>query len=194
MGDALCSFHPLFGPGMSVVAQEAKVLDAVLRDQHSRAMPSERPAWTRRFQKALARVVQAPWRLASCDAFGYRETQGNRPLSTRLFNWYMRHVSELMASQPLLALRGDEVLHLRKPLSAVFEPRIVWAVLGQELASRFPHPKPEPALATDKANLGNFSGLFADDLKSLRRQMEKHPQDIHDAAQPFQLQGEQERS
>ena len=152
MGDALCSFNPIFGQGMNIAALEATLLDTFLREQQSRAMPCRGHAWTTRFQKALASVVQAPWKLASGDDFRYPEAQGKRPFGTRLFNWYMRRIHELMASYPLVTLRGYEVLQLHKPLSALFEPRIVWAVMMQELASRLPNPGAEIALTTDKTN------------------------------------------
>jgi 2-polyprenyl-6-methoxyphenol hydroxylase-like FAD-dependent oxidoreductase len=158
MGDALCSFNPIFGQGMSVVALEAKLLDTFLQEQRSHAMPCGRPVWTMCFQKALADVVQAPWRLASGDDFRYQEAQGKRLFGTRLFNWYMRRIHELMASHPLVTLRGYEVLQLLKPFSALFEPRIVWAVLVQELASRLQNLEPETAPTTDKTNSREYSG------------------------------------
>lgn len=153
MGDALCSFNPMYGQGMSVAALEAKLLDTFLREQQSRAMPDRRTGWTMRFQKALASVVQAPWRLATGEDFRYPEAQLNRPFGTRLFNWYMRRVYELMASHPLVTLRGYEVLQLLKPLSALFEPRIVWAVLSKALALRLQKPKPEAVLTTDEKHV-----------------------------------------
>ncbi len=153
MGDALCSFNPIYGQGMSVAALEAKLLDTFLREQQSRDMPDRRTGWTMRFQKALASVVQAPWRLATGDDFRYPEAQGNRPFGTRLFNWYMRRIHELMASRPLVTLRGYEVLQLLKPLSALFEPRIVLAVLSKALALRLQKPKPEAVLTTDEKHV-----------------------------------------
>jgi len=158
MGDALCSFNPIFGQGMSVAALEAKLLDTFLQEQRSRAMPGGRPAWTMRFQKALAGVVQGPWRLASSDDFRSPEAQGNRPFGSLLLNWYMRRIHELMASHPLVKLRGYEVLQLLRPLSALFEPRILWTILVHELASRLHNPEPEIALTTDKTNSREYSG------------------------------------
>jgi flavin-dependent dehydrogenase len=152
MGDALCSFNPMYGQGMSVAALEAKLLDTFLREERSPVIAGRRFGWTMRFQKALADVVQAPWRLATGDDFRYPEAQGNRLFGTRLFNWYMRRIHELMATNPLVTLRGYEVLQLLKPLSALFEPRIVWAVLSKELASRLQKPGSEAALAIDETD------------------------------------------
>ena len=79
-------------------------------------------------------------------------------MGTRLFSWYMRRIHELMVSRPLVTLRGYEVLQLLKPLSAVFEPRIVWAVLSKALALRLHKPKPEAVLTTDEKHVRENSG------------------------------------
>jgi hypothetical protein len=67
----------------------------------------------------------------------------------------MRRIHELMATNPLVTLRGYEVLQLLKPLAALFEPRIVWAVLRKELASRLQKLEPETVLMK-----GVFIGLL----------------------------------
>lgn len=56
----------------------------------------------------------------------------------------------LMAINPLVTLRGYEVLHLLKPLSTLFEPRIVWAVLNKSSASRLQKPEPEAVMTPDE--------------------------------------------
>jgi len=146
MGDALCSFNPVYGQGMSVAALEATLLDTFLRKQQ----PDNIAGWTQRFQKSLVKVVKNPWKLATSDDFRFPENEGKRPFGTDLFNWYMRRIHELMASNPLVTLRGYQVLLLLKPLSVLFDPRIIWAVLGKELASR--QQKPGAARSTHEAS------------------------------------------
>ncbi len=71
-------------------------------------------------------------------------------IGMRLLHWYTRRVNELTASNLLVTGRFYEVLHLLKPPTVLFDPRIVWAVLRQELAS--PRQKPGAPLTTDKAS------------------------------------------
>ena len=143
VGDAACAFNPIYGQGMSVAALEAKTLDTCLRDQQDSLT-----GLTQRFQKALAKIVKTPWILTTSEDFRYPETEGQRPLGMKLFNWYTRHVLELTASNPLVIANFFQVRHLLKPLSILFDPRIVWAVLSKGLS---PHrQKPIALLTIDK--------------------------------------------
>jgi 2-polyprenyl-6-methoxyphenol hydroxylase-like FAD-dependent oxidoreductase len=151
LGEAVCSFNPIYGQGMSVAALEAKMLDACLRDQQRRGTRNDLAGFPQRFQQAIVKVVKVPWMLATGEDFRYPATEGKRPFGMRLLHWYTRRVNELTASNLLVTGRFYEVLHLLKPPTALFDPRIVWAVLRQELAS--PRQKPGASLTTDKASL-----------------------------------------
>jgi hypothetical protein len=52
----------------------------------------------------------------------------------------MQRVMQLTTSNPLVANRFNQVMHLLKPPTVLFDPRIAWAVLRQELASRLRKP------------------------------------------------------
>ena len=136
MGDAVCSFNPVYGQGMSVAALEAKTLDTCLREQQSRAGNTQATSFEQRFQQAIAKQIKSPWMLTTTEDLRYPETEGQRSLGTRLFNWYTRRVIGLTASNPLVAAAFFQVQHLRKPLRSLFAPRIVRAVLSRELLSR----------------------------------------------------------
>ncbi len=127
LGDAVCSFNPVYGQGMSVAALEAKLLDTCLcqrqKAHHSLA------GLPRQFQQALVNVVKTPWSLATGEDFRYPETEGKRPLGLGLLHWYTRRVNELTASNPFVAGRFYHVLHLLEPPLVLFDPRVVWAVL-----------------------------------------------------------------
>src|SRR5204862_1507966 len=55
-GDAICSFNPVYGQGMTVAAQEAVALDACLQ----RGLDG----LAQRFFKAAAVIVDVPWDIA----------------------------------------------------------------------------------------------------------------------------------
>jgi 2-polyprenyl-6-methoxyphenol hydroxylase-like FAD-dependent oxidoreductase len=134
LGDAACSFNPIYGQGMSVAAVEAQTLDRCLREQEMSARNNDMAGFTRRFQQAIARDIKTPWLLSTSEDLRYPGIEEKRSLSVRLLNRYMRRVIELAASDPQMAATLLRVRNLLKPLRALFQPRIILAVLHQELA------------------------------------------------------------
>ncbi|HJT56730.1 MAG TPA: FAD-dependent monooxygenase, partial [Ktedonobacteraceae bacterium] len=132
LGDAVCSFNPVYGQGMSVAAMEAKLLDTMLR-KHFGAR-----GFTKRFQKAAAEIARVPWMLATSQDFLYPATEGERPFGLSVLHWYMGRVNELTATNSFIVQRFYEVLNLLKTPTSLFDPRILAAVLRKEFASRLP--------------------------------------------------------
>jgi len=135
MGDAACSFNPVYGQGMSVAAIEAQSLDRCLREQEMVAGNNGLVGFTQRFQQAIARDIKTPWLLSTGEDLRYPGTEGKRSLSIRLLNRYMRRVIELTASDPRVTATLLRVRNLLKPLPTLFQPRITLAVLRQELVA-----------------------------------------------------------
>ena len=150
LGDAVCSFNPVYGQGMSVASLEARILDMCLRDQHRQSSSNDLAAFPQRFQKAIVKAVKVPWMLATGEDFRYPETEGKRPPGMNLLHWYTRRVNELTATDPRVAGLFYQVLHLLKPPTVLFSPRVVWAVLTKGLVSH--RQKPVPSLPTDEAS------------------------------------------
>ena len=135
LGDAACSFNPVYGQGMAVAAVEAQTLDRCLREQGMLAGNNGAAGFTRRFQQAIARDIKTPWLLSTGEDLRYPGAEGKRSLHIRLLNRYMRLVIELTASNPRMAATVLRVRYLLNPLSTLFRPRIILAVLRQELTS-----------------------------------------------------------
>jgi 2-polyprenyl-6-methoxyphenol hydroxylase-like FAD-dependent oxidoreductase len=89
VGDAVCSFNPIYGQGMTVAALEA----LVLRDCLSRGADD----LSRRFFRAAARPIGQAWQLAIGGDLSLPEIKGTAPLATRLLNGYIDRV--LIAAQ-----------------------------------------------------------------------------------------------
>jgi hypothetical protein len=70
MGDALCSFNPLFGQGMSVAAYQGRALRTLLRDG--------REGIERTFSEAASKIVGSSWGLAVSAEFRFPEVEGTR--------------------------------------------------------------------------------------------------------------------
>ncbi len=128
LGDAACSFNPVYGQGMTVAALEASMLRASLEQQ--RSSPVENMAgFSHHFQKALARIIEVPWLMAASEDLRYPATEGKRPFGVRVLQAYTQRVCRLTAADPFVTQSFYEVLNMLKPPGALFHPRILFPAL-----------------------------------------------------------------
>ncbi len=121
LGDAVCSFNPVYGQGMTVAAMEAQVLDAWLRDGGLRD--------PHRFFARLAKVVDIPWMLAVGEDFRYPQVAGPKAPGTALINAYVARVHRAAIRDERVALAFTRVAHLLAPPALLFQPQIAARVL-----------------------------------------------------------------
>ena len=127
LGDAMCSFNPLYGQGMSVAALEAAALaDCLLECRELAGLP-------RRFFKRAARIIDGPWLLATGADFLYPGAVGKRPAGTGILGWYNVNVLELSAHDPRVQATFLEVMHLTRSPFALFSPAVLLPVLKRAL-------------------------------------------------------------
>ncbi len=133
LGDALCSFNPVYAQGMTVAALEVELLQTCLQQRLLRQRGLS--GLPRQFQKAVARPVSAAWMFTTSEDFRYPATQGKRPVGIGLFQWYTRRLLEAAAKNPRLALRFYHVMHMLKPPTTLFAPQVLAAVLFSRKAT-----------------------------------------------------------
>ncbi|OBA75415.1 hypothetical protein A5641_25675 [Mycobacterium sp. 1554424.7] len=122
-GDAICSFNPIYGQGMTVAAKEALVLDRCLR-RGSENLP-------RRFFRASAHPVRLAWQLSVGSDLSLPEVAGARPLSMRVTNAYMERVIAAAATDPGVAHRLVRVVGMVDPPLRLLHPSVIMrAALG----------------------------------------------------------------
>jgi 2-polyprenyl-6-methoxyphenol hydroxylase-like FAD-dependent oxidoreductase len=78
-GDAICSFNPVYGQGMTVAAQEALTLQQCLLRTGSNDL-------ARRFFGAAAKIVEIPWQIAVGNDLRNPRIEGPRPPMPRFIN------------------------------------------------------------------------------------------------------------
>ncbi|MDQ4131409.1 MAG: hypothetical protein M3133_10565, partial [Actinomycetota bacterium] len=132
-GDALCSFNPIYGQGMTASALEADTLHRCLaaderRRGGMRGVPG--PGFPRCFFREAAKIVEIPWMLAAGADFQYPETQGAKRPGTDLINWYMGQVHRAATRDPEVYHAFLHVMNLMRPPAALFHPRIVLRVMS----------------------------------------------------------------
>jgi 2-polyprenyl-6-methoxyphenol hydroxylase-like FAD-dependent oxidoreductase len=123
-GDALCSFNPVYGQGMSAASMYADALAACLRERVALGW-SLQDLW-RPFFREAARAADRPWQLATGEDFRYAETTGARGRALRLLHWYTNKVHAAASVSPQVTERFYEVMHLLKAPTAMFTPAIAW--------------------------------------------------------------------
>ncbi len=133
MGDAVCSFSPTYGQGMTVAAIEAEILQQSLRQTKG----SAQKLW-RAFFHRIAEPVQTAWALATGGDLAFPQTEGERPSSGRWRKQYLGHVLALCSSDAVVLREWTQVAHMVAPFPVLFHPRIATRVLRHAIASRSP--------------------------------------------------------
>jgi 2-polyprenyl-6-methoxyphenol hydroxylase-like FAD-dependent oxidoreductase len=125
-GDALCSFNPIYGQGMSVAALEAETLEGCLADGLE-DLP-------RRFYRSVSKVVDAPWKLAAGADFAHPGVEGKKSLTTGLTNWYVGHVQRAATRDEEVCRALVFVIGLLAPPETLFQPKTAYRVFRSALA------------------------------------------------------------
>ncbi len=124
LGDAVCSFDPIYGQGMSSAALQAVALATCL----DRAEAIDR-TFARRYFSAVSRTVAVPWSIAVGADFLYDGTTGPKPLGTDLLNRYLERARIAGQHDDAVALGLVEVFVLVRHPGALVRPGFVLRVL-----------------------------------------------------------------
>lgn len=127
MGDAITSFNPIYGQGMTVAACEALVLQ--------RELGRGLAGLGRRYFRAAARVVDVPWQLAVGGDLGIDAVPGPRPLPVRIVNAYLARLFRVAPQDAVVSLAFQRVVHMLDQPGALFAPRILRRVLFPRAAA-----------------------------------------------------------
>jgi 2-polyprenyl-6-methoxyphenol hydroxylase-like FAD-dependent oxidoreductase len=126
VGDAVCSFNPIYGQGMSVAALEALTLRECLR-----AGPAAGLA--RRFFAKAARIVDIPWGIAVGADLRFPGIHGARTAKVRLVNAYLARFHVAAATDPVLGGAFLRVVNLMDRPESLLGPSIALRVLRGNL-------------------------------------------------------------
>ena len=136
-GDALCSFNPIYGQGMTVAALEAVALRDVLRDGDAKL--------AKRFFKAAHGPVDHAWKLSTGGDLALPEVEQTAALPDRVINRYMERLVATAAHDEVVARTFFEVTGMLKAPTALLTPAIARRVLRRGAVQR---PKAQPPLTT----------------------------------------------
>jgi 2-polyprenyl-6-methoxyphenol hydroxylase-like FAD-dependent oxidoreductase len=117
-GDAICSFNPIYGQGMTVAALEA----LALRDCLSRGTKD----LARRFFRAAAAPIRQAWQLSANPDLSLPEIDGTPPLLARLLNAYVDRVLTAAEYDTAALNQFVRVTSLVDPATRLLRPATIW--------------------------------------------------------------------
>jgi len=130
LGDAIASFNPIYGQGMTVAACEALALHASLSHGLKRSY--------RNYFRAASKVIDNPWRIAVGADLSLPAVQGKRTKVQRAINAYMRALFRAAEHDAKVALAFRRVTQLlARPQTLMglgILVRVVWGNLLRRTA------------------------------------------------------------
>lgn len=143
LGDAVCSFNPIYGQGMTCAALEAQALGRQL-DAHGAATA----ALAADYYQETAHILATPWQFAAGGDLAYPQTQGERPRGSALRNRYSRRIQLAAQVDPEIRRIFTAVQHLLMPPGILRKPAMVLRILrlsrrapGARSQNRAPHAR-----------------------------------------------------
>ncbi|KUN18784.1 hypothetical protein AQJ23_39325 [Streptomyces antibioticus] len=118
VGDALCSFNPIYGQGMTVAVMEAELLQSLLERGDRQNLAS-------RFFEAAATMLVEPWSLAVGGDLRFPEVEGERGPQDEEVNTYLSGFRAAAAVDPVLGTAFLKVANMMAPVSSLFSPELM---------------------------------------------------------------------
>ncbi|HLK69441.1 MAG TPA: hypothetical protein VKU19_38685 [Bryobacteraceae bacterium] len=128
MGDAMSSFNPIYGQGMTVAALESMELQAALGEGTE--------SLAKRFFARASKVVDIPWSMAVGNDLRMPETKGPRTLGVKVINAYLGKLHKAAHHDPAVVMAFHRVANLLASPASILHPRIAMRVLWGNLRSR----------------------------------------------------------
>jgi 2-polyprenyl-6-methoxyphenol hydroxylase-like FAD-dependent oxidoreductase len=126
IGDAVASFNPIYGQGMSVAALEALALHHALRTGGLDSLAD-------RYFDRTASVIDTVWRMAVGADFEFPGTTGPKPRGTDLLNRYRSRLVRAAHSDDRVSDAFARVFLLEREPTSLLHPSIFLRVLRSTL-------------------------------------------------------------
>lgn len=131
LGDAVSSFNPIYGQGMTMASLEALVLRDCLR-RGDVDLP-------RRFHRSSAKKIRVAWQTAVGSDLALPEIPGPRPMTARIANAYVSRVLAAAESDPFVAQEFMRVTGMLAAPTRLLRPEFVVRVARAPRRQRL-HP------------------------------------------------------
>ncbi|MCZ7419976.1 FAD-dependent oxidoreductase [Verrucosispora sp. WMMA2121] len=127
VGDAVASFNPVYGQGITAAALHAACLASYLRSGPDLGLPA------RHFFALQKVVVDAAWSISTSADLALPHVDGPYPRGYRLSSWVSRQIIAATVTDVATARRFNDVVSMRKHPSSLATPTVI---LNALLANR----------------------------------------------------------
>lgn len=141
LGDAVCTFNPVYGQGMTVAAVGVELLQRRLQARATDAarglagLPAE-------FARELAAQLTSPWSMATGEDMRFDGVEGgDRGAVARGIRWYLNRVQRLTVCRPAVSGTFIDVVQMLAPPTALFQPALLASVLFDPAARAPTNPR-----------------------------------------------------
>jgi 2-polyprenyl-6-methoxyphenol hydroxylase-like FAD-dependent oxidoreductase len=142
-GDALCSFNPIYGQGMTASALEAVALGDCLAQGTRFLAP--------RFFAKASDIIDTPWQIAAGNDLRHPRLSRHQSTIGRFMNWYIGKVHQAGAMDPAVACAFLRVANLMEPPTELFAGGTVLKVVRGNLRSISRPPQNAPSASSREA-------------------------------------------
>ena len=139
VGDAIASFNPIYGQGMTVAAFEAILLHRALVD-------GGRDGLALQFFERAGKTVDIAWNMAVGSDHQFPQTVGPKPRGTDATSRYLSRLLRRAHTDGALTDAFFRVLMMERPPGSLVRPNVAWRVLKPNRANHesSPPPRREP--------------------------------------------------
>ncbi|CAM3345858.1 NAD(P)/FAD-dependent oxidoreductase [Kibdelosporangium persicum] len=124
LGDAVATFNPVYGHGMSIAAHSAAALH---RQLWQRGLA---PGMSRQVQRAIGRVVNTAWTMAINQDMRYPGVAGKQQsLARRLPQRFFDRLSRTATSEPQVTAALLNAFTLSEPMTTLMNPAVILSTL-----------------------------------------------------------------
>lgn len=131
LGDAACSFNPVYGQGMTVAAMEA----ITLREHLAGGLPE-----AAEFHRDIAEVIDVCWQTSVSGDLSYPQVEGPRPPEVEMANAYIAQLHAAATVDGELTRLFMRVAGLADPPSVLMTPETM-----ERVARNAPAPTSQPS-------------------------------------------------
>ena len=128
LGDAICSFNPVYGQGMSVAVLEAGELDKTLQ-QGCRKL-------AQCFFARAAKIVDAPWSMAAGNDLRMPDVPGKRTVAGHFLHWYLAKLNMAARYDMSAVMAFQKAKNLLAPPQSLLKPSLMARVLSAAFSLR----------------------------------------------------------